>query len=133
MLKKSILAMSALSMLVVPVAADAHHYRGYDGYGQAYGGYEQQGYYPQQGYYQQQGYYPQQAYGYQGAYYGGDYRRHRCSGTTGTIVGAGAGALLGRSLGRGSGYYHQHSGTTGAIVGAALGALVGREVGKATC
>lgn len=69
------------------------------------------------------------------AYYGdGDnYRRHRCSGTTGTIVGAGAGALLGRSLGRGSGYRHQHSGTTGAIIGAALGALAGRQVGKATC
>jgi hypothetical protein len=31
-----------------------------------------------------------------------------------------AGALLGRSLGRGSGDYHQNSGTTGAILGAAL-------------
>lgn len=133
MFKKSLLAISALSMLVVPMAAEAHHYRGgYDGYGEAYGGYGSQGYYPQQGYYAQQGYYPQQAYGYQNAYYG-DYRRHRCSGTTGTIVGAGAGALLGRSLGRGNDYYHHHSGTTGAIVGAALGALVGREVGRSTC
>ena len=130
MFKNSMLVMSALSMVAVPVAADAHHYRGYDGYDQAYGGYAQPGYY-----YGQEGYYAPQAYGYQNAYYGGDYgyRRHRCSGTTGTIVGAGAGALLGRSIGRGSGYYHQHSGTTGAIVGAAIGALVGREVGKSTC
>lgn len=141
MFKKSMLAISALSMLVVPVAADAHHYRGgyggygqaYGGYGEGYGGYGAQGYYPQQGYYSEQGYYPQQAYGYQNAYYGRDYRRHRCSGTTGTIVGAGAGALLGRSIGRGNDYYHHHSGTTGAIIGAALGALVGREVGRSTC
>ncbi|HEV2595174.1 MAG TPA: glycine zipper 2TM domain-containing protein [Sphingomicrobium sp.] len=139
MLKKSMLAVSALSMLVVPATAEAHHYRGYNGYGQAYDGYGgqgyygQQAYYGQQGYYAQQGYYPQQAYGYQNAYYGGGYRRHRCSGTTGTIVGAGAGALLGRSIGRGSGYYHRNSGTTGTIIGAALGALVGHEVGKATC
>ena len=72
---------------------------------------------------------------YDNGYYRGgyDYRRHRCSGTTGTIVGAGAGALLGRSIGRGSGYYHQNSGTTGTILGAALGALVGREIGKSTC
>lgn len=118
MLKKSTLIISALSMAIVPVAADAHHYYGYEGYDP---GYEQMGYYPQQvdgnGYYGD-GYY---------------YRRHRCSGTTGMIVGAGAGALLGRSLGRGSGYYHRHSGTTGAIIGAALGALAGREVGRSTC
>lgn len=139
------LIMSAMSMVAVPVAADAHSYHHrYGGYAQPqYGDYAQGGYYPQQvygyypqqayGYYPQQanGYYPQQAYGYDNAYYG--YRRHRCSGTTGTIVGAGAGALLGRSIGRGSGYDHQHSGTTGTIIGAALGALVGREVGKSTC
>lgn len=140
MFKKSILAMSAISMVAVPGVADAHHYYGYDnGYG-----YAQQGYYPQQGYdgqgyygqgYYNQGYYPQQAYGYGNRYYGRTYgyRYHRCSGTTGTLVGAGAGALLGSSISRGSGYYHRNSGTTGAIIGAALGALVGREVGKSTC
>ena len=131
MFKKSVLAMSAASMIAVPAVADAHHYYGYDnGYG-----YEQQSYYPQQSYYNQQGYYPQQAYGYGNGYYGRShgYRYHRCSGTTGTIVGAGAGALLGRSIGRGSGYYHRNSGTTGTIIGAALGALVGREIGKSTC
>ena len=98
MFKRSMLVMSAISMIAVPAVADAHHYSGYDD-NYAYG---EQGYYPQQGY-AQQGYYPQQAYGYGNGYYGRsyDYRRHRCSGTTGTIVGAGAGALLGRSLGRG--------------------------------
>ncbi|MBW0006909.1 MAG: glycine zipper 2TM domain-containing protein [Sphingomonas sp.] len=130
MFRKSMLAMSAISMVAVPAVADAHHY---NGYGNGYG-YEQQGYYPQQGYYGQEGYYPQQAYAYGNRYYGRSYgyRNHRCSGTTGTIVGAGAGALLGRSIGRGSGY-DRNSGTTGTIIGAALGALVGREVGKSTC
>lgn len=129
MFKKSMIVVSAISMVAVPAVADAHHYYGYDnGYG-----YAQQGYYPQQGYYAEQGYYPRQAYAYDNGYYGYGYRRHRCSGTTGTIVGAGAGALLGRSIGRGSGYYHQHSGTTGTILGAALGALVGREIGRSTC
>jgi hypothetical protein len=122
MFKKSMLIMSALSMVSVPVAADAHHYQRYGGYDDGY----------ERGY--ETPYYAQQAYGYENAAYNDyGYRRHRCSGTTGTIVGAGAGALLGRSIGRGSGYYHQHSGTTGAIIGAALGALVGREVGKSTC
>ena len=127
MFKKTLLALSALSMVAVPAVADAHHRDGYNGYNQ--------GYYPQQQ--QNYGYnngYPQQAYSYDNGYYGRSYgSRHRCSGTTGTIVGAGAGALLGRSLGRGSGYYHQNSGTTGTILGAALGALVGRQVGKSTC
>ena len=129
MLKRSMLVLSGLSMLAMPTVSEAHRYHGYaNGYGYDQG-------YAQQGYYQQQGYYPQQAYGYDNRYYGRTYgyREHRCSGTTGTIVGAGAGALLGRSLGRGSGYYHQNSGTTGAIVGAALGALVGRQVGRSTC
>ena len=137
MFKKSMIVMSAISMVAVPAVADAHRYYGYDnsyGYGQQ-GYYPQQGYYQGQGYYPEQGYYPQQAYGYGNSYYGRSYgyRTHRCSGTTGTIVGAGAGALLGRSIGRGSGYYHRNSGTTGTILGAALGALVGREIGRSTC
>jgi hypothetical protein len=141
MLRKSILVLSALSMVAIPTASEAHrHYDGYDnsddyGDGDDQGYQQQQGYYPQQGYYSEQSYYPQQSYSYDNRYYGRSYgyRRHRCSGTTGTIVGAGAGALLGRSVGRGRGYYRQNSGTTGAILGAALGALVGRQVGKSTC
>src|SRR5947209_9463765 len=126
MLKRSMMVLSAVSIVAVPTASEAHRHHGY---------YDNNGYGDGRGYYQQQGYYPQQAYGYDNRYYGrtNGYRQHRCSGTTGTIVGAGAGALLGRSLGRGSGYYHQNSGTTGTILGAALGALVGRQVGKSTC
>ena len=139
MLNKLVLVLSGLSMVAIPSASEAHRHHGYyenNGYGD--GDDQQQGYgynngYPQQGYVQQQGYYPQQAYdnGYYGRTYA--YRQHRCSGTTGTIVGAGAGALIGRSIERGSGYYHQNSGTTGTILGAALGALVGRQVGNSTC
>jgi len=131
MFRKSVLAITALSVVAVPAAAEARHHYGYDnGYGYQQQGYDQ-GYYPQQNYYAQ-GYYPQQSYGYDG-YYGRSYRysRSRCSGTTGTIIGAGAGALIGRSVGQGS--YRRHSGTTGTILGAALGALAGREIGKATC
>jgi hypothetical protein len=54
------------------------------------------------------------------------YRRHRCSGTTGLIIGAMAGGLLGHSLG-----HHHHA--TGTILGAGLGALAGREIGRSTC
>ena len=137
MFKKSILALSALSMVAVPAAAQAHRYRGYDngyssqGYNNGYNGYNS-GY--SNGYNGYNNGYDQRAYsnnGYYGRSYG--YRQHRCSGTTGTIVGAGAGALLGRSIGRGSGYYHNNSGTTGTILGAAVGALLGRQVGKSTC
>jgi hypothetical protein len=146
MFKRSMLVMSALSMIAIPTASEARHHHGYydngyygGGYGQGYaqqqGYYAPQGYYQQQGYYAPQGYYQQQAYGYGNGYDGRGYayRQHRCSGTTGTIIGAGAGALIGRSIGRGSGYYHQNSGTTGTIIGAALGALAGRQIGKSTC
>jgi hypothetical protein len=134
MLRKSMLVLSALSMAAMPTASDAHRHHGYynsDGYDDG----DDQGDSDDQGYRQQEGYYPQQAYNYDNGYDGRGYRyrRHHCSGTTGTIIGAGAGALLGRSLGRGSGYYHRNSGTTGAILGAALGALAGRQIGKSTC
>jgi len=134
MFKKSMLVMSPLSIVAVPAASEARHYSGYDD-NDGYNQYDAERYEQQQQYYAQQGYYPQRPYAYNNRYYGRSYgyRQHRCSGTTGTIIGAGAGALLGRSLGRGSGYYHEHSGTTGTILGAALGALVGHEVGKATC
>ena len=61
---------------------------------------------------------------------------HRsCSGTTGTILGAAAGALLGREIDRGSGdrYGHRGSGTTGLILGAAAGALAGRAIDRSRC
>jgi uncharacterized protein YcfJ len=56
----------------------------------------------------------------------------RCrTGSTGTIVGAVAGALLGGEIGRG-GYYNRRS-ATGTILGAGVGALVGREIDRGDC
>jgi len=52
----------------------------------------------------------------------GRYRCRRSNGTTGLIIGAGAGALVGRAVDGG------RNRTTGTIVGAVAGALVGREV-----
>lgn len=46
----------------------------------------------------------------------------RSNGTTGLIVGAGAGALIGRAID------NRGSRATGTILGAAVGALIGREV-----
>lgn len=55
------------------------------------------------------------------------YDRRRCSGTTGTVIGAVAGGLLGREIaGRGDR-------TEGAIIGGAAGALAGRAIDKGSC
>jgi hypothetical protein len=78
------------------------------------------------GYYDQ-GYYQDRYYGRSERRDYREYRGRRCSGTTGTIVGGGAGALLGREIaGRGDR-------TIGTVGGAVVGALLGREVGKGTC
>lgn len=66
------------------------------------------------------------------AYRHRDVQRRRCSsGTTGTILGAVAGGLLGGEIGRGSSYRSRS--TTGIIVGAGLGALAGREIDGGNC
>ncbi|HVJ01536.1 MAG TPA: glycine zipper 2TM domain-containing protein [Sphingomonas sp.] len=55
------------------------------------------------------------------------HRYRRCSdGTTGTILGAIAGGLLGGEIGRGSSWRGRS--TTGTIIGAGVGALAGREI-----
>jgi hypothetical protein len=57
------------------------------------------------------------------------YNNRRCgSGSTGTILGAVAGGLLGREVGRGG--RHNRGSTTGLIIGAGAGALVGREIDR---
>ena len=82
-------------------------------------------------------------YGYDTRYYGqryhsrGDYRAyqtwrgndgryycHRNDGTVGLVVGAAAGALLGRSVD--GGYDH----TLGTVIGGAIGALLGKSVAQ---
>lgn len=63
--------------------------------------------------------------------YSRERRNQRCGdGTTGAIVGAAAGAIIGHSVGRGDGYYSNGDGTVGAVIGGAAGALVGREIGR---
>lgn len=96
-------------------------------YGNSYG-YNQGGYYPQQSYnngpysryYNQQGYYSGPTWrGNDGRYY-----CRRSDGTTGTLIGGAAGALIGSQVaGRGDR-------TIGAILGGAVGALIGREVDR---
>ena len=51
----------------------------------------------------------------------------RCSGTTGTILGAAAGALLGRAVDT------RGSRVMGTVAGGAGGAIVGRKLGRSTC
>ena len=99
--------------IMIPVAAEARHFRG-DGYG---GGYHRGG-----------GYDGNRGYGY--GYGGRGYYRGRCRdrGTGGTIIGAIAGGLLGHEVAQGR--YNRGDGTTGAIVGAGVGALAGRAIDR---
>ena len=118
MFRKLTLATAAAATLaMVPVTAEARHRDGYSDYGR----YEQS--------------YRGDRYGrgYDSRYYGQrNYRyNRRCSGTTGTIVGGVAGALLGREVTRNR--YRGRSGTTGAILGGAIGALAGRSIDKSSC
>jgi hypothetical protein len=129
MFTKTLLALSAASMIALPAAAEARH-RNYSGYNNSayYGGGYDNRYYGN-GY--DGRYYGRR--GYDNRYYGRHYRHNRCgNGTTGAIVGGAAGALIGREVTRSNrGYYgNRNSGTTGAIIGGALGALVGREVAR---
>lgn len=116
--------------------------RGYDGYkgGNAGGGYYRDGYrggrnidYDSRGY-ADRGYVD---HNYDRGYRDGPPppRRYaaRCSssGTTGTIIGAALGGLLGREVGRG-GRWNQPS-TTGLILGAGAGALAGRAIERDGC
>jgi hypothetical protein len=117
----------ATAAMAIPTAAEARPN------GRTYGYYNdgaQAGYY-NQGYGSSYGndYYANRAYS--GRYYNDSnrYRSRRCSGTTGTIVGGVAGALLGRAATRD----YRHSGTTGTILGGALGALAGNAVDKSSC
>ena len=74
---------------------------------------------------------PAAAQAHDNGYYGrSSYERNqyrRCSGTTGTILGAAAGALLGRAIDS------RGSRMTGTVIGGAGGAVLGRKVGRSTC
>ena len=115
-----------ITLATAAAAAQASH-RDNRHYEQSYrGDYYNQGYYDQG--------YRSRRYnrGYNQNYYGNRYYNgRRCSGTTGTIVGGVAGALLGREVTRNR--YRGRSGTTGAILGGAIGALAGRSIDKSSC
>jgi len=121
MIKKLALstAVAVSALAAVPAAADAQSRYGYydaryNGYNSQYRRYDRR--YDRR--YASQRYYNQRY----GNYYG--YRCRRGNGTTGTILGAIAGGLLGREIaGRGDR-------TVGTIIGGAAGALIGREVDR---
>jgi hypothetical protein len=113
MFKQMTLAAAALSTAALVVPAESAEAR--RGYSNHYG-YSQ--------HYRNHRGYDRRYYGrnYDRRYYGRNYRRGCKSGTTGAIVGAAGGALLGREIaGRGDR-------TMGTILGAAIGGLAGREL-----
>jgi hypothetical protein len=112
--KITLAAAGAATLAMVPATAEASHRDGYSNYGR----YEQT-------------YRGDRYYGRSQAYYGNRNYNRRCKGTTGTIVGGVAGALLGREVTRNR--YRGRSGTTGAILGGAVGALAGRAIQKSSC
>lgn len=112
MMKKILVAASAVSLAAIPGAASAQYHPSpyYGG-----GGYDR---------------------GYNGQTY---YGTNRCSGTTGTVVGGVAGAVIGSKIAGGRQSYDYYgnrrggSSATGAIIGGAVGALLGRKVDKDSC
>ena len=115
MFKKLVLAGTALaigtSSLVAAAPADAQRYRGYDrGYDRGYQRSYDDGYYNG----------PRQYRGDRGYY-----RKGRgCDNTGGTIVGAIAGGLLGRTMDQ------RGDRTLGTVLGGAVGALAGNAIDK---
>lgn len=98
----------------------AHHKRGHRSYDRYDGGYYGGGY-PQQAHYGEPVYASTRVWqGEDGRYY-----CRKSNGTTGLLIGAAGGALLGREV---AGRYGDR--TLGAIIGAAGGALLGRAVDR---
>jgi uncharacterized protein YcfJ len=124
MLKKIIIstAVAASALTALPAAAEAQSRYGYSNrYDNRY--YGQQRYQNYDRRYANQRTYNQRTYN--GGYY--NHYGQRCSGSTGTIIGAIAGGLLGNQVaGRGDR-------TLGAILGAGAGALAGRAIDRSDC
>lgn len=113
----------ALTGIAATPAMAQGRYQPGDYYGRGY----EQNYRDDRGYRGDRRYYnDRRAYRDNRRYYRGD--RCRSDGTTGTILGAVVGGLLGREIGRG-GRYNRPS-TTGTIIGAGAGALAGRAIDR---
>jgi uncharacterized protein YcfJ len=113
-------AVAGAALTAMPAAAEAQsRYGNYDryGYNQSYRDYR----HDQRRYSRNQ--YNRRAYdrGYYNHY------GQRCSGTTGTIIGAIAGGLLGRAIDGG------RDRTAGTIIGGVAGALAGRSIDRSDC
>src|SRR3954471_2306858 len=128
MLKKIIIstAVAASTLTALPAAAEAQSRYGYSN---RYDNRYDNRYYGQQRYQNYDRRYANQRYYNQRTYNGGYYNHYgqRCSGSTGTIIGAIAGGLLGNQVaGRGER-------ALGAIIGAGAGALAGRAIDRSDC
>lgn len=142
-MKKTLLALAAAATVAIPAApalaqggpppwAPAHGYRsnggGYDNYSQGYS--EQRRYRQRQSQYDQYGrYYEPRRVSRGDSYWQGDDGRYYCrreNGTTGLIIGAAGGALVGRMIDT------RGDRTIGTLLGAALGGVLGREIERGT-
>ncbi|TPG56663.1 glycine zipper 2TM domain-containing protein [Sphingomonas glacialis] len=133
MIKKLTLAATAIAMTASGLAATPAAAQRYDDQGYAYAQAYRDGYNRDDGYQDRRGYRDDRRYDDGRRYEDGRryddgrryYNRSRCnSGTTGTILGAIAGGLLGNSIaGRGDR-------TLGTVLGAGGGALAGRAIEK---
>lgn len=117
MMKKIALstAVAVSALTAMPAAAEAQSRYGYydTNHNGRYDRYDRR--------YDNRRYYNQRRYSQR---YGNYYGRRCSSGSTGTIIGAIAGGLLGREVaGRGDR-------TVGTIIGGAAGALIGREIAR---
>ncbi len=123
-MKKAILALAAAALTIpaVPASADPPPWAPAHGYRQ----HERERYrervYDRYGRYYRPRVITRRTYIWRGR--DGRYYCRRSNGTTGLIIGAAGGALVGRAL------THRRDRTTGTIVGAALGALLGREIDR---
>jgi Glycine zipper 2TM domain len=117
--KKTMLALAGALTLITPITAAAAHDRGY-GHGRGHDRHYDRGY-------------DRDEYVGRGTrVWRGDDGRYYCrrsNGTTGLIIGAAGGALLGREVDS------RGDRATGTILGAAIGGLIGRELqrGRARC
>jgi uncharacterized protein YcfJ len=111
-------AVAGAALTAMPAAAQAQSYGYYNGYGY------QQTY---RGQYNRYDRYDRRAYSRYDRRYRNHYGRRCGSGTTGTILGAIAGGLLGRAIDGG------RDRTVGTIVGAGAGALAGRAIDRGNC